>query len=244
MPPALNRLRAIACPLMRDNIDTDALIPTSENTRVAVAGYSESLFAFWRYQDLALREPNPAFVLNNPAYSSAKILLSGANFGCGSSRESAVWALRDYGFRVIIAQSFNETFLRNCIANGVAPLMVDADVLYRVAEVLNTQPGTSLAIELTTSRIKVLTLPEWCFDFELDPYYRDLLVAGRTEKETLENYTSDINVLRQNRAKLFPYLAVPDLTVVPQYIVTGEPRSEPQNTDSRSVEQQRAGHQP
>ncbi|WP_337050199.1 3-isopropylmalate dehydratase small subunit [Serratia fonticola] len=130
MPQALNTFQSIACPLMRDNIDTDALLPTSENTRIAVAGYGESLFAFWRYLDLASRTPDPAFVLNNPTYQSAQILLSGANFGCGSSRESAVWALRDFGFRVIIAKSFNETFLRNCITNGLAPLTADNDTLH------------------------------------------------------------------------------------------------------------------
>ncbi|CAI0811714.1 3-isopropylmalate dehydratase small subunit 1 [Serratia entomophila] len=207
MPQALNRFQAIACAVMRDNIDTDALIPTSENTRVAVAGYGESLFAFWRYRNLTSRTPDPTFVLNNPAYQSAQILLSGANFGCGSSRESAVWALRDYGFRVIIAKSFNETFLRNCIANGIAPLLADGDVLQRAAETLTAHPGTRLAVELETSKANVLAAPEWRFDFCLDPYYCDLLIQGRTEEETLALYTNDINALRGFLTLTFPNTA-------------------------------------
>ncbi|MEM8919987.1 MAG: 3-isopropylmalate dehydratase small subunit [Pseudomonadota bacterium] len=112
----------VAAPLLRDNIDTDQIIPSREMKTVSKAGLGGGLFAGWRYQSPDTRMPDPDFVLNRPDYSGASILLSGANFGCGSSREHAVWALMDFGFCAIIAESFGEIFFNNCIMNGLLPI--------------------------------------------------------------------------------------------------------------------------
>lgn len=122
-------LTALAMPLIRDNVDTDAIIPSREMTSVGKTGLADGLFAGWRYTGIGSRTPDPAFVLNDPAYADARILLGGANFGCGSSREHAAWALAEYGFRVIVAESFNPIFRNNCVRNGILPIALDARAL-------------------------------------------------------------------------------------------------------------------
>ncbi|WP_338425933.1 3-isopropylmalate dehydratase small subunit [Sphingopyxis kveilinensis] len=119
-------LTAIAAPLIRDNIDTDAIIPSREMKSVGKTGLADGLFAGWRYIGISSREPDPSFVLNDPRYAGAQILLAGANFGCGSSREHAAWALAEYGFRAIVAASFNPIFRGNCVRNGIVPVEIDA----------------------------------------------------------------------------------------------------------------------
>jgi 3-isopropylmalate/(R)-2-methylmalate dehydratase small subunit len=118
---AFKELTGVAVPLLRDNIDTDAIIPSREIKSVSKTGLAHGLFAGWRYRSTDGRVPDPKFVLNDPAYRGAQILLAGENFGCGSSREHAVWALSEYGFRVVIAPSFNPIFYRNCLRNGLLP---------------------------------------------------------------------------------------------------------------------------
>lgn len=119
-------LTSIAVPLIRDNIDTDAIIPSREMKTVGKTGLADGLFAGWRYTEVGGRAPEPGFVLNDPAYVGAAILLGGANFGCGSSREHAAWALAEYGFRAVIAPSFNPIFRGNCVRNGIVPVELDA----------------------------------------------------------------------------------------------------------------------
>lgn len=118
-------LRSLAVPLIRDNIDTDAIIPSREMKSVAKQGLADGLFAGWRYTSIGGREQDTGFVLNDPVYAGASILLAGVNFGCGSSREHAAWALAEYGFRAIIAPSFNPIFRGNCIRNGLLPVEAD-----------------------------------------------------------------------------------------------------------------------
>jgi 3-isopropylmalate/(R)-2-methylmalate dehydratase small subunit len=113
-------LTSIAVPLIRDNIDTDTIIPSREMKSTGKTGLADGLFAPWRY--LEGRTPDPAFCLNDPAFRGAQILLAGRNFGCGSSREHAVWALAEYGIRCIIAESFAPIFYNNCIRNGLLPI--------------------------------------------------------------------------------------------------------------------------
>ncbi len=114
-----------AAPLLRDNIDTDAIIPSREITTVSKTGLADGLFAGWRYL-AGTRDPDPAFVLNDLRFAGTAILLGGANFGCGSSREHAVWALHEYGVRVVIAPSFAPIFASNCVRNGIVPIVLDA----------------------------------------------------------------------------------------------------------------------
>lgn len=115
-------LSSVAIPLLRDNVDTDAIIPSREMKSTGRTGLAEGLFAPWRYTDVAARVPDPAFPLNRPEAQDAQLLLGGANFGCGSSREHAVWALAEYGIRCIIAESFAPIFRANCIRNGILPI--------------------------------------------------------------------------------------------------------------------------
>ena len=115
----------IAAPLILDNVDTDQIIPSREMKTVSKSGLGDGLFAGQRY--IAGREPNPDFVLNRPDFRGATILLSGENFGCGSSREHAVWALGDCGFRAIIAESFGEIFYNNCVRNGILPVQLSQE---------------------------------------------------------------------------------------------------------------------
>lgn len=126
--------KGTAAPLIRDNIDTDQIIPSREMKSVSKTGFSEGLFAGQRY--IKDRIENPDFILNQIEYRDATILLSGKNFGCGSSREHAVWALKEYGFRVIIAESFGEIFYSNCIRNGILCLEMDAVQIDMFGDVL------------------------------------------------------------------------------------------------------------
>lgn len=117
-------LSAVAVPLIRDNVDTDAIIPSREMKSTGKTGLADGLFAAWRYREG--RVPDPDFALNRPQYRDARILLGGANFGCGSSREHAVWALAEYGFRAVIARSFAPIFAGNCVRNGIVPVALEA----------------------------------------------------------------------------------------------------------------------
>ena len=120
---------SVAAPLVRDNIDTDAIIPSREMKSVGKTGLADGLFAGWRYTAIGSREPDPSFILNDPRYAGAQILLAGANVGCGSSREHAAWALAEYGFRAIVAASFNPIFRGNCVRNGIVPVEIDATLI-------------------------------------------------------------------------------------------------------------------
>ena len=134
----------IAAPLIRDNIDTDQIIPSREMKSVSKTGLSGGMFAGERY--VSGRNLNPDFVLNKTEYLDATILLSGQNFGCGSSREHAVWALKEYGFRAIIAQSFGEIFYNNCVRNGILPIVLAAELITKLPrEVTIDLPAQTVA---------------------------------------------------------------------------------------------------
>jgi 3-isopropylmalate/(R)-2-methylmalate dehydratase small subunit len=126
-------LTSIAAPLIRDNVDTDTIIPSREMKSTGKTGLAEGLFAPWRYLDATARMPNPDFVLNDPRYAGVQILLGGKNFGCGSSREHAVWALAEYGIRCVIAECFAPIFESNCVRNGVLPIALPRDVVEGLA---------------------------------------------------------------------------------------------------------------
>jgi len=134
-------LTAPAAPLLRDNVDTDTIIPSREIKSVSKQGLAAGLFAGWRYRAAAGQEPDPEFVLNQPRFAGTAILLGGENFGCGSSREHAVWALADYGIRAILAPSFAPIFHDNCINNGVLALCLPRDTVAALAASLLTSTG-------------------------------------------------------------------------------------------------------
>src|SRR5437868_7305972 len=126
-------LTAIAAPLLRDNIDTDTIIPSREMKTTGKTGLAGGLFAPWRYLTPGGRDPDPSFVLNQPQYADAHIILGGSNFGCGSSREHAVWALAEYGIRAVIAPSFAPIFAGNCTRNGIVTVALDSKSVAEIA---------------------------------------------------------------------------------------------------------------
>jgi len=160
-------LTAIAAPLLRDNVDTDAIIPSREMKSTGKTGLSDGLFAGWRYLD-AVRTPNPDFVLNQPEYAGARILASGVNFGCGSSREHAVWALAEYGVRCIIAQSFAPIFRGNCIRNGIVPVVLDGAAMAALA-------GREVQVDLPAQTV---CCGDQCWTFAIDGEAKAMLLEG------------------------------------------------------------------
>jgi 3-isopropylmalate/(R)-2-methylmalate dehydratase small subunit len=146
MPEPFTTLTSVAVPLLRDNVDTDAIIPSREMKTTGKTGLAAGLFAPWRYLDADARRANPDFVLNQPEFAAAKLLLAGANFGCGSSREHAVWALVEHGIRCIIAESFAPIFHGNCIRNGLLPVTLPKDVIATLA-------GTTVAVDLDAQTV-------------------------------------------------------------------------------------------
>lgn len=170
-------ITAVALPLLRDNIDTDAIIPSREITAVAKTGLAAGLFAGWRYIGGDHAKPDPSFALNDAAYSGAQILLAGHNLGCGSSREQAVWALAEYGFRVLAAPSFNPIFFRNCVRNGVVPAMLPADRIGEIADSVNADPQSNrLTVDLAARLIRASGERAWAFEIAADA--RDFLLRG------------------------------------------------------------------
>jgi 3-isopropylmalate/(R)-2-methylmalate dehydratase small subunit len=170
-------ISAVALPLLRDNIDTDALIPSREITTVSKTGLASGLFAGWRYVGGDHTKPDPAFELNDPAYRGAQILLAGDNFGCGSSREQAVWALAEYGFRVLAAPSFNPIFYRNSVRNGIVPAMLPASAIREIARWVSADPRINrLSIDLHERVIRAPGHRSW--EFTISDESRDFLLRG------------------------------------------------------------------
>lgn len=185
-----------AIPLLRDNVDTDAIIPSREMKSVSKQGLAEGLFAGWRYLPGQGRTPDPAFILNDPALAGASILLGGANFGCGSSREHAVWALAEHGIRAIVASSFNPIFRNNCVRNGVLPVELDAGPLARAA-----QP---LTIDLVTQRVTDGAGQEWTF--ALDDEARAMLLGGLDEIDLTLRMADAIAAFRKADRMMRPWI--------------------------------------
>jgi 3-isopropylmalate/(R)-2-methylmalate dehydratase small subunit len=154
----------IAAPLLRINVDTDAIIPSREMKRVSKEGLGEGLFANWRYRDVAAREEDPGFVLNREPFRDATILLAGENFGCGSSREHAVWALKDFGFRAVIAPSFGSIFYGNCVRNGILPVRLAAADIDAIALHVDAEPRQRVTIDLPTQTVTDAAGADYAFE--------------------------------------------------------------------------------
>lgn len=164
----------IVAPLDRVNVDTDAIIPKQFLKRIERTGFEDFLFFDWRYIDGV--KPNPDFVLNQPRYKGASILLAKNNFGCGSSREHAPWALSDFGFRAVLAPSFADIFHSNCFKNGMLPIVLPETTIRELFERTNATPGFQLTIDLQSQKISGpggLLIP-----FQVDPFRRQCLLQG------------------------------------------------------------------
>lgn len=175
MTEPLTQHRGVAAILLRDNIDTDQIIPSREMKSVSRNGLADGLFAGWRYKAPGSREPNPDFVLNHPENRGATILIGGENFGCGSSREHAVWALKEFGIRIVIAKSFGEIFHGNCIRNGLLPIALPAAMIGAFDQV--SRP-LILAIDLERQTLVSEQHPETLISFEIGTFAKRLLVEG------------------------------------------------------------------
>ena len=171
-----DRLTAVAAPLLRDNIDTDAIIPSREMKSVSKIGLAAGLFAGWRYTTIGGRDPDPQFVLNKPAYAGARIILGGSNFGCGSSREHAVWALHEYGVRAVIAPTFSPIFFGNCIRNGIVPVRLPAETIAAIAAWVEQDPARhQVTVDLEAQTVAAGGALQ---RFELDDEPRAMLLEG------------------------------------------------------------------
>jgi 3-isopropylmalate/(R)-2-methylmalate dehydratase small subunit len=169
------RLRGIVAPLDSLNVDTDQIIPKQFLKRIERTGYEDVLFFDWRYLDDG-KTPNPAFEMNAPRYRGASILLARDNFGCGSSREHAPWALHDYGIRAILAPSFADIFYNNCFNNGMLPVKLPADTIERLFKEVRAQDGYELTISLIDQQI--ITPNGSVLSFDIDPFLKERLLNG------------------------------------------------------------------
>ena len=173
----------LAAPLDRENVDTDAIIPKQFLKSIQRTGFGPNLFDAWRYldpgepgQDPASRKPNPDFVLNQPRYKGASILLARKNFGCGSSREHAPWALQQYGFKAIIAPSYADIFFNNCFKNGLLPIVLPDFQLDHLFQEIAAHLGYRLTIDLPAQT--VTTPSGQVMRFDVEPFRKECLVNG------------------------------------------------------------------
>ncbi len=193
-------LRGIAVPLLRDNIDTDAIIPASYMLAGIHPDFGRGLFGHWRY--VAGFEQRPEFALNQPQFREAAILITGSNFGCGSSREAAVWALRQYGIRCVIAPSYGEIFFGNCCKNGVLPIVLPAETVAALAN--DAARAAPFTIDLRAQR---LTSPSGAqLDFPIDPAQREILLEGLDEIALALRHVAAIDAFQRRDRAARPWI--------------------------------------
>lgn len=196
-------LTATAAPLLRDNIDTDTIIPSREMKGTGKTGLASGLFAPWRYLSADAREPDPAFVLNQPKYADAQIILGGSNFGCGSSREHAVWALAEYGTRAVIAPSFAPIFAGNCTRNGILTVVLDAAAVAQIAA-----DGRPVTIDLREQRVSLAEDHSW--QFQIGAEAKAMLLEGLDVIELTLKHKSRIAAFQAADAKARPWIYLGD----------------------------------
>lgn len=179
----IRSITSVAIPLLRDNVDTDAIIPSREIKSTGKTGFADGLFAAWRYFDG--RTPDPDFILNQPHYAGAQILLAGANFGSGSSREHAVWALKEYGIRAIVAESFAPIFRNNCIRNGLVPAALPREAVEEIAAA-----DLPVTVSVEDSRVSLPDRRAWPFPLDEEP--RTMLIEGLDAIDLTLKHQADI----------------------------------------------------
>ncbi|MEO9599483.1 3-isopropylmalate dehydratase small subunit [Parasphingorhabdus sp.] len=164
-------LTSLPMPLIRDNIDTDQIIPSREMKSTGKTGLADGLFAGWRYTEIGGREPNSDFVMNDGTYADSQIILGGVNFGCGSSREHAVWALAEFGYRAVVAPSFAPIFAGNCVRNGILPAVLDPAAIAEIERL-----AEPITIDLPSQTIK--TADGKCWTFPIEEEAKSMLLEG------------------------------------------------------------------
>jgi len=205
------KMTGIVAPLDRSNVDTDAIIPKQFLKSIKRTGFGPNLFDAWRYldqgepgKDNSQRPLNPDFVLNQPRYQGAGVLLARKNFGCGSSREHAPWALLDYGFRVVIAPSFADIFFNNCFKNGILPIVLDEAVVDRLFHEVAAREGYALTVDLEAQT--VTTPGGEVIHFEVDPFRKHCLVNGLDDIGLTLQHVDEIRAYEAKRKQQAPWL--------------------------------------
>jgi 3-isopropylmalate/(R)-2-methylmalate dehydratase small subunit len=204
-------VEGLVAPLDRPNVDTDAIIPKQFLKSIKRSGFGPNLFDEWRYldhgepgKDNSSRPLNPDFVLNLPRYQGARILLGRENFGCGSSREHAVWALLDYGFRVVIAPSFADIFFNNCFKNGVLPVVLPAATVEQLFQAVAATPDYRLGVDLPQQQIR--TPGQDIIGFEVDEFRKDCLIRGLDDIGLTLQHAAQIREFEERRRREAPWL--------------------------------------
>jgi 3-isopropylmalate/(R)-2-methylmalate dehydratase small subunit len=209
---AFTVLDGLVVPLDRANVDTDAIIPKQFLKSIARSGFGPNLFDAWRYldpgepgQDPASRQPNPDFVLNQPRYKGASILLARSNFGCGSSREHAPWALEQYGFRALIAPSFADIFFNNCFKNGLLPIQLPESQVAKLFDEVLAFPGYGLTVDLPR---QVVVKPDGVeLPFDVQPFRKYCLTNGFDDIGLTLRHADKIKAFEAERLAKMPWLA-------------------------------------
>lgn len=190
-------LTGIVAPLDRQNVDTDQIIPKQFLKRIERTGYEDTLFFDWRFLDDGTT-PNPEFEMNAARYEGASILLARDNFGCGSSREHAPWALNDYGIRCILAPSYADIFYNNCFNNGMLPIKLDNDIVERLFQEVRAAAGYSLTVDLPSQTI---AKPDGdTIAFDIDPFLKERLLNGWDQIGLTLRHEADIAAYERARA--------------------------------------------
>ena len=204
--------QGLVAPMDRANVDTDAIIPKQFLKSIARSGFGPNLFDSWRYldpgepgQDPASRRPNPDFVLNQPRYAGASVLLCRQNFGCGSSREHAPWAIQQYGFRALVAPSYADIFFNNCFKNGLLPVVLPAAQVARLFDEVAAFPGYALTIDLPR---QVVVKPDGEeLPFDIEPFRKHCLVGGLDDIGLTLRHAEKIRAFEAERLARMPWLA-------------------------------------
>jgi 3-isopropylmalate/(R)-2-methylmalate dehydratase small subunit len=204
--------KGLAAPMDRENVDTDAIIPKQFLKSIRKTGFGPNLFDEWRYldpgepgQDPASRKPNPDFVLNQPRYQGASVLLARKNFGCGSSREHAPWALQQYGFRAILAPSFADIFFNNCFKNGLLPIALPEPVVAQLFDEVAAFPGYELTVDLER---QVIVKPNGdTIPFDVQPFRKYCLLNGFDDIALTLRHADKIKAFEAERLLKKPWLA-------------------------------------
>lgn len=203
-------LKSLAIPLDRSNIDTDAIIPKQFLKSIKRSGFGPNLFDEWRYldhgepgMDNSVRPLNYDFVLNKPEYTNANILLVRENFGCGSSREHAPWALLDFGIKAILAVSFADIFYNNCFKNGILPITLSNN---EIDELFKVSSNQKLEIEVDLPKQRINFLNDKFFEFEIDEFKKNSLINGLDEIGLTLERTQEIKNFEQGYYDIYPWL--------------------------------------
>ena len=208
---AFRPVKGVVLPIDRSNVDTDAIIPKQYLKSVVRSGFGANLFDEWRYldhgepgQEHSNRRINPDCILNEKRYTGAEILIARKNFGCGSSREHAVWALHDYGIKVIIASSFADIFFNNCYKNGLLPLVLPDDVIDALFGAIKDEPGYMLEVDLESQSI--FTPDGMQYSFELEGFKKHCLINGLDEIDLTLQHKKEISEFEASHKQKMPWL--------------------------------------